>query len=40
MRAFVNHEAVADVPFVLETPTENGKSFAWNIQRVRELYEA
>ena len=40
MRAFVNHEAVEDVPFVLETPTENGKSFAWNIQRVRELREA
>jgi deoxyribonuclease-4 len=40
MRAFVNHDAVEDVPFVLETPTENGKSFAWNIQRVRELREA
>ncbi|MBV0923929.1 deoxyribonuclease IV [Halomicroarcula limicola] len=37
MRAFVNHDAVADVPFVLETPTENGKGFAWNIERVREL---
>ncbi|CAI50650.1 endonuclease 4 [Natronomonas pharaonis DSM 2160] len=39
MRAFINHEAVADVPFVLETPTENGKSYPWNIKRVRELYE-
>jgi deoxyribonuclease-4 len=39
MRAFVNHDAVADVPLVLETPTENGKSFAWNIERVRELRE-
>jgi len=37
MRAFVNHDAVADVPFALETPTEDGKSFAWNIKRVREL---
>ncbi|WP_254279944.1 deoxyribonuclease IV [Haloarcula marina] len=37
MRAFVNHDAVSDVPLVLETPTENGKSFEWNIQRVREL---
>ena len=37
MRAFVNHEAVRDLPFVLETPTEDGKSFAWNIERVREL---
>ncbi|WP_135301912.1 deoxyribonuclease IV [Haloarcula amylovorans] len=39
MSAFINHGAVADVPFVLETPTENGKSFAWNIERVRELRE-
>jgi deoxyribonuclease-4 len=37
MRAFVTHDAVADVPFVLETPTEDGRSFAWNIERVREL---
>jgi apurinic endonuclease (APN1) len=37
MRAFLNHDAVRDVPLVLETPTENGKSFAWNIDRVREL---
>ncbi|MFO7925239.1 deoxyribonuclease IV [Natronomonas sp.] len=38
MRAFVTHDAVSDVPFVLETPTENGKSFAWNVERVRELH--
>ena len=37
MRAFVNHPAVADVPLVVETPTENGKGFGWNIQRVRDL---
>jgi deoxyribonuclease-4 len=37
MRAFVNHDAVREVPLVLETPTEDGKDFAWNIQRVREL---
>jgi len=37
MRAFVNHEAIRNVPLVLETPTEDGKDFAWNIQRVREL---
>jgi deoxyribonuclease-4 len=37
MRAFVNHDAIRDVPLVLETPTENGKSFAWNIERVKEL---
>jgi deoxyribonuclease-4 len=39
MRAFINHDAVEDVPLVLETPTENGKSYAWNIERVREFYE-
>ena len=37
MAAFVNHETVRDVPFVLETPTEDGKGFAWNVDRVREL---
>ena len=37
MRAFVNHPDLRDVPLVLETPTEDGKSFAWNIERVREL---
>ena len=40
MRAFVTHDAVADVPLVLETPTEDGRSFAWNIERVRELASA
>jgi deoxyribonuclease-4 len=39
MAAFVNHEMVRDVPLVLETPTEDGKSFAWNVERVRELRE-
>jgi len=37
MAAFVNHEAIRDVPLVLETPTEDGKGFAWNVERVREL---
>jgi deoxyribonuclease-4 len=37
MRAVVNHEGWRDVPFVLETPTEDGKSYAWNVQRVRQL---
>ncbi|WP_424016464.1 deoxyribonuclease IV [Halorientalis pallida] len=37
MRAFVNHEAIRDVPLVLETPTEDGRGFAWNIDRVHEL---
>jgi deoxyribonuclease-4 len=39
MRAIVNHEALRDVPFVLETPNEDGRGFAWNVERVRELRE-
>jgi deoxyribonuclease-4 len=39
MRAFVNHPDLVDVPMALETPTEDGKGFAWNIQRVRDLRE-
>jgi deoxyribonuclease-4 len=37
MRAVLTHEAVEGVPVVLETPTENGKGFGWNIERVHEL---
>ena len=37
MEAFVNHDALRDVPLVLETPTEDGKGFAWNVDRVKEL---
>ena len=37
MRAFVNHPDLRDLPFVLETPHEDGRGFAWNIERVREL---
>jgi deoxyribonuclease-4 len=37
MAAFVNHEAIRDVPLMLETPTEDGKGFPWNVDRVREL---
>ncbi|RXK46969.1 deoxyribonuclease IV [Halorientalis pallida] len=40
MRAFVNHEAIRDVPLVLETPTEDGRSFEWNIDRVNELRDS
>jgi deoxyribonuclease-4 len=35
-RTFVNHDAFRDKPMVLETPT-NGKGYAWNIERIREL---
>ena len=42
MTAFVNHDVVVDndVPLVLETPNEEGKGFAWNIDRVREIRES
>jgi len=40
MRAVVNHPDLADVPFVLETPTEDGRSYEWNIRKVRELRDA
>jgi deoxyribonuclease-4 len=39
MRTFINHPDLQDVPLVLETPHEDGKGFAWNIERVRELRE-
>ena len=37
MERFLNHPDVADVPLALETPTEDGRGFAWNVDRVREL---
>jgi len=40
MDAFVNHPAIEDVPLVLETPHEDGRGFAWNIARVKELRAA
>ena len=37
--AIINHPDLRDLPFALETPTEDGKGFAWNIAKVRELRE-
>jgi len=37
MQRIVGHPDLRERPFVLETPTEDGKSFAWNIDRVHEL---
>lgn len=37
MRRIVTHPEWRDVPFVLETPTEDGRSYAWNVERVTEL---
>jgi len=39
MAAFLNHPAIEGVPLVVETPSEDGKGFAWNIQRARDLRE-
>lgn len=39
MSTLVNHPNLADVPLVLETPNEDGKGFAENIERVKELRE-
>ncbi|MFB6131873.1 MAG: deoxyribonuclease IV [Halanaeroarchaeum sp.] len=37
IEAIVTHEALRDLPFVLETPTEDGRSFAWNVEKARSL---
>ena len=37
MARVINHPDLRETPLVLETPTEDGRSFAWNIDRVREL---
>lgn len=37
MAAVLNHPELRDLPFILETPTEDGRGFAWNVERAREL---
>ncbi|WP_181685503.1 deoxyribonuclease IV [Halorhabdus salina] len=37
IEAVVSHPDLRDLPFVLETPTEDGRGFAWNVKRAREL---
>jgi deoxyribonuclease-4 len=37
-RRFINHEALRDLPMVLETP-EDDKGYAWNVRKCRELRE-
>ncbi|MFB6221729.1 MAG: TIM barrel protein, partial [Halolamina sp.] len=39
MRRIVNHPEWRDQPFVLETPTEDGRSYSWNVEHVKELRE-
>lgn len=38
-RNFINHDALRDLPMVLETPEEDGKGYAWNVEKCRELRE-
>jgi len=38
LAAFVRRTAEEGVPIALETPTEDGRGFAWNVDRTRELY--
>jgi deoxyribonuclease-4 len=37
MEAILRHPELETIPFVLETPEEDGKDFAWNVERSREL---
>jgi deoxyribonuclease-4 len=39
VQAVVSHPDLRDLPFVLETPNEDGRGFAWNIEHARELRE-
>jgi deoxyribonuclease-4 len=38
-RHFINHDALRDLPMVLETPEEDGKGYAWNVEQCRSLRE-
>lgn len=38
-RRFINHEILRDNPMVVETPDEDDKGFAWNIDTARDLRE-
>lgn len=37
-RNLINHEALRDLPMVLETP-ENGRDYEWNVRKCKELRE-
>jgi deoxyribonuclease-4 len=37
LERLLNHEDVLDVPFILETPEEDGKGFAWNVDKAKTL---
>lgn len=37
IQAILTNPELSDRPFILETPNEDGRGFAWNIERAREL---
>jgi deoxyribonuclease-4 len=37
VRSLLTHDALRDVPFVLETPTSGDRGFEWNVKKAREL---
>jgi deoxyribonuclease-4 len=37
MKAIVTHDLLGDLPLILETPTEDGRSYAWNVECVQKL---
>jgi len=37
--AIINHPELRDLPYALETPTEDGKGFEWNIAKTKQLRE-
>ncbi|MDY6761609.1 MAG: deoxyribonuclease IV [Candidatus Nanohaloarchaea archaeon] len=36
---FINHDALRDIPMVVETPEDSKKGFAWNIAKAKEVRE-
>ena len=36
---FLNHDAFRELPMVLETPVDDDRGYAWNIEKIRELYD-
>jgi deoxyribonuclease-4 len=36
-RRFINHDALRDLPMVLETPEDDEKGYAWNVEKARAL---
>ena len=37
MQVIVTHETIGTLPLILETPTEDDRSYAWNVERVRRV---